>query len=127
MTSRIAFLLAITVLMAPSCTASEGRTSRPGPTLASEVRAEQAGLAFARARCAGCHSVARGVSPNPQAPTFEAVINTPGLDFSTLSSWLGNSHDFPAMMNFTIDSAEVDNLASYMLTLKDPGYRRAND
>jgi len=127
MTPRIAFFLALTVLTAPSCTASDGRKSRPAATLASEVRAALAGLAFARARCAGCHSVAGGVSPNPQAPTFEAVINTPGLDLSTLSSWLRNSHDFPAMMNFTIDSAEVDDLANYMLTLKDPGYRRADD
>lgn len=123
MTPRVAFLLALTLQIVPACSASTAPKSRPVSAMVAKPRPEHPGLAFARVRCAGCHSVAGGVSPNAQAPTFEAVINTPGLDLSTLSSWLYNSHDFPEIMNFTIDPAEIDDLAGYMLTLKDPDYR----
>lgn len=88
-------------------------------------RPEERGLAFAEAHCAECHAVRPGISPNPQAPAFEAVINTAGLDLGTLKPWLRNSHDFPVMMNFTIDPERIDDLAAYMLTLKDPAYKPA--
>lgn len=120
MTTRIAFMLALTFLTISACSGSKSGTVT---TPAGEPRPQHPGLAFAQARCAGCHSVTGGASPNPQAPTFEAVINTPGLDLNTLNSWLHKSHDFPEMMNFTIDPAQIDDLARYMLTLRDPDYR----
>lgn len=123
MTPRIAFLLALTLLTNSACSASIGSKSGAMMAAASGPRLQHPGLAFAQARCAGCHSVAHGVSPNPQAPTFEAVINTPELDLNTLNSWLRNSHNFPEVMNFTIDPVQIDDLARYMLTLRDPGYR----
>ncbi|RYG58106.1 cytochrome c [bacterium] len=84
---------------------------------------EQRGLAFAQQRCAGCHAVANGQSPNADAPSFAAVINSPDLELTTLKPWLQNSHNFPAMMSFTIDPSQIDDLAAYMLTLKDSEYR----
>jgi len=42
---------------------------------------------------------------------------------TTLKPWLSNSHDFPAMMDFSIDPERIDDLASYMLTLRSAKYR----
>tara|TARA_R110000824_G_scaffold33567_14_gene107516 strand:- start:509 stop:910 length:402 start_codon:yes stop_codon:yes gene_type:complete len=94
----------------------------------SELRSDSAdaveGLAFAQARCAGCHNVTDGqVSPNPNAPPFEAIANTRGLTDNTLKAWLRDSHNYPGQMDFEIDARRIDELAAYMLTLKSPDYR----
>ena len=41
----------------------------------------------------------------------------------TLSSWLRDAHNYPSEMEFQLDSNKVDDLVSYMLTLRDPNYR----
>ena len=77
------------------------------------------GRASARAPGGGCHAVTRGrVSPNPESPPFETVVDTPGLTGTTLAAWLRDSHNFPEIMNFSIDPGQVDDLAAYMLTLR---------
>jgi mono/diheme cytochrome c family protein len=82
------------------------------------------GHAFARASCSGCHAVERyGASPNPDAPTFAAIANQTGLTEETLTFWLGDAHNYPAEMAFSLGSREVDDLVAYMLTLRDPTYR----
>lgn len=90
-------------------------------------RAENAsvnrGMTFARAHCAACHAVATGISPKPEAPSFETIVNTTGLTGDTLKPWLMDSHNYPEIMNFAIAPAQIDDLAAYMLTLKNPSYR----
>lgn len=83
------------------------------------------GHAFARASCAACHAIEPGAisSPNPQAPSFPAIVNQQGLTAETLSSWLRNAHNYPTEMEFELDSKRVDELVTYMLTLKDPDFR----
>jgi len=81
------------------------------------------GLAFAQANCAVCHAVQTGTSPNAEAPAFAQVINTPGLTADTLRPWLRDSHNFPEVMNFAIAPEQIDDLAAYLMTLKDPAYR----
>jgi len=82
------------------------------------------GLAFAQARCAGCHNVTGGqVSPNPNAPPFEAIANTRGLTDNTLKAWLRDSHNYPGQMDFEINAKRIDELAAYMLTLQSRDYR----
>jgi len=84
------------------------------------------GLAFAQASCGGCHAVERlGVSPNPAAPPFAAIVNQPGLSDATLGDWLRDAHNYPEEMEFYLKGPEVDGLVAYMLTLRDPGYRPA--
>lgn len=63
------------------------------------------------------------MSPNPQAPSFPAIVNQQGLTAETLSSWLRNAHNYPTEMEFELDSRRVDDLVEYMLTLTDPNYR----
>lgn len=84
------------------------------------------GLAFAQASCGGCHAVERlGVSPNPDAPPFAAIVNQEGLTAETLSTWLGDAHNYPEEMEFYLEKPEVDQLVAYLLTLRDPNYRPA--
>jgi len=77
------------------------------------------GLAFARENCAGCHAVtAPGLSPSPEAPPFETVVAAPGLTARTLSTFLRDNHSFPGAMDFAIDRDAIDDLTTYMLTLR---------
>lgn len=90
---------------------------------ASESTAEMRGEAFAQTHCAQCHSIETGFSPRPESPSFAHIVNTAGLTDQTLNYWLAHSHNFPAMMDFEIAPEQIDDLAQYMLTLKDENYR----
>lgn len=91
-----------------------------GDTLGLETR----GLALAKARCSGCHSVvSNGTSSNPEAPSFEDIANRAGITRSTMRLFLSDSHNYPAAMGFELGAAEVDELSSYVLTLRKPGHR----
>ena len=108
--------------MVPEITATKPPKSGDSFGLVGEP-AEERGLAFARQHCSGCHAVGAGQSsPNVEAPTFETVVNTPGLAAATIKPWLRDSHNFPAMMNFTIDPDQIDDLAAYMMTLQRGDY-----
>src|SRR3546814_1878195 len=84
---------------------------------------QRQGLAFAQKHCSACHAIDTGISPKPEAPSFEAIINTPGLTAQTLNPWLQDSHNFPEIMNFEIAPEQIDTLAAYMLTLNNADYR----
>lgn len=82
------------------------------------------GLAFARGHCAACHGIVAGaISPNPESPPFEAVVNTPGLTQDTLLVFLRDSHNYPATMDFEIAPEQIGDLAAYMITLRRDDYR----
>lgn len=88
--------------------------------------AETRGLAFARPHCAACHAVvANGTSPMPEAPPFADIANRPGVTRETLAQFLRDSHNFPEAMNFRVEPRDIDDLADYMLTLREAGYRPA--
>jgi mono/diheme cytochrome c family protein len=86
------------------------------------------GQAFAQASCSGCHAIGRfGSSSNPNAPPFPAIVNQQELTSETLSTWLRGAHNYPSEMDFYLREPEVDALVAYMLTLRDPNYRRPPD
>jgi mono/diheme cytochrome c family protein len=86
------------------------------------------GQAFAQASCGGCHAVGLyGSSTNPNSPPFGAIANQEGLTAQTLTVWLRGAHNYPAEMNFYLSDRQVDQLVAYMLTLRDPNYRRPSD
>jgi len=94
--------------------------SAPAPLSPSAQR----GLTFARANCAGCHAVeGSAASPNAEAPNFVAIANMPGLTGETLRQYLRDSHNYPAAMNFTVEPAQIDDLADYAVTLKRADYK----
>lgn len=102
--------------LAASATAAAAASDSP------ELR----GQSFAQNRCADCHAVARlHTSPVPNAPSFEAVANAPGVTRESLSQWLRTSHDYPREMYFEIPEERIDDLVAYMLTLRSEDYEPA--
>lgn len=86
------------------------------------------GQAFAEATCGGCHAVTPyGRSSNPNAPPFGYVANQEGVTAETLTVWLRGAHNYPREMDFYLQAREVDDLVDYLLTLRDPSYRRPPD
>jgi hypothetical protein len=55
------------------------------------------------------------------------IVNQEGLTAQTLASWLKGAHNYPREMDFALKQHEVDTLVSYMITLRDPNYRRSPD
>lgn len=78
------------------------------------------GLAYAEQACGSCHAVGAGEtwSPNPSAPPFEAIANTPGITRAALSAWLYSPHQ--NMPDLIVEHDRVDDLAAYLETLKRP-------
>jgi mono/diheme cytochrome c family protein len=82
------------------------------------------GLALAKARCAGCHSVVpNGSSANSEAPSFEDIANRAGVTRATMRAFLSDSHNYPAAMGFELGAAEVAALSDYVLMLQKAEHR----
>lgn len=55
------------------------------------------------------------------------IVNQEGLTAQTLATWLKGAHNYPREMDFALKQHEVDTLVGYMITLRDPNYRRSPD
>ncbi|MGE0179961.1 MAG: c-type cytochrome [Sphingomonas sp.] len=110
------------VLILGACQASPPAPLPASPTLAAR------GQARAEAQCSGCHAVDReGTSSNRNAPPFHAIINQVDLRPETAAAWLRDAHNYPAEMNFSLSENQVEELVTYMVSLRDPNYRRIPD
>jgi hypothetical protein len=91
----------------------------PLVTLIVDVGDARKGLVYAQQNCSGCHNVLRtdAASPNPQAPAFKKVANTPGMSITALTVWSRTTH--PTMPNLVIEPADMDDLIAYILSLRD--------
>ena len=79
--------------------------------------------AFVEAACGGCHAVEPPfLSPNVNAPSFEAVANRPGVTRSTIQAWLRNAHNYPEQMDFDLTPEKVEEVSNYMITLRRRDY-----
>ena len=122
-----AFLLpSITAFALSACALAPRQDSEatpPAPEASSPPNAQDgvtAGLRLAEAQCSGCHAVTPGqVSPNSDAPPFASIAQRPGLTQSSASGWLRESHNFPDQMNFYLESDQTEQLATYLLTLRE--------
>jgi mono/diheme cytochrome c family protein len=67
--------------------------------------------------CAECHAVDPGAlrSSNPDAPAFQEIANTPGMNAVTIRVWLQSPHR--TMPLLVLDSAELDGVSAYILSL----------
>lgn len=114
-------------LSLPACQAI-GTTPPPATTVAASTAAAPGHQparpsAFIEAACAGCHAVEEPfLSPNPAAPTFAAIANSRGLNRDTLATWLADAHNYPEMMDFDLEQADVEAIASYMASLQREDY-----
>lgn len=90
----------------------------PASLSAQETGDARQGLAFAREACAACHAVERrqSSSPNPQAPSFEAIASMRSTTGMALSAFLQTSH--PTMPNLILETDEIANVVAYILSLK---------
>ncbi len=118
------FLAGITALALSACALApqhDAGTSAPEPaSLPNAADSAASGLRLAETRCSGCHAVTPGqISPNADAPPFASIAQRSGLTQSSASSWLRESHNFPDQMNFHVDSDQAEQLAAYLLTLRE--------
>lgn len=75
------------------------------------------GLAFAQQACAACHAIRQSqLSPNANAPTFEAIASVPGMTAIALQASLQTSHR--SMPNLILSTEERRNVVAYILSLK---------
>lgn len=90
----------------------------PTNVSAVEIGNPTLGLSYAQQNCASCHAVAAGqtLSPNPSAPAFDAIANTPGMTRIALNAWLHSPH--PSMPHLIVDPDHIDDLSAYLTTLK---------
>ena len=72
---------------------------------------------MAEQRCSQCHGVKSGEkSPNAAAPSFTDVADEPSLTEYTLRVFLQTPH--PTMPNLIIKPDEMDDIVSYIVSLK---------
>ncbi len=76
------------------------------------------GLVHVQKNCSECHAVKARErrSPDPDAPSFESVASTPGMNRQALYVWLKTPH--PTMPNFIIPRNETDDIISYVQSLR---------
>ena len=76
--------------------------------------------------CGDCHGVQPPfLSPNPEAPSFEAIANSAGLTGDSLTNWLIDAHNYPELMEFELNEPEAREVAAYMVTLQREDYEPA--
>ena len=113
--------LVLAVLAASSC-------QHAATTEASEITAAAGAPGvpiYVEAICGDCHAVrADGVSPNPQAPGFADIANSPGITRETLVAFLSDAHNYPLQMDVDLDSEDIETIADYIITLQSEDYRQ---
>lgn len=100
------------------------QTTAPGPAPDSAAQAQNQPPTIVASVCADCHAVkAPFLSPNEEAPPFDALANQPGLTSETITRWLVDAHNYPELMEFALSEEEAKDVAGYILTLKSDDYR----
>jgi cytochrome c len=88
------------------------------------ARADQArGKILAEQQCSYCHAVKwDDLSPDPGAPSFAEVAAEPSITEYMLRVFLKTPH--PTIPNLIISPDDVDDLVSYIISLKPERHRR---
>lgn len=76
------------------------------------------GLSYAQQACASCHAVTatERSSPSPNAPSFVAIANLPGMTPTALNAWLHSAH--MSMPLISVSSEDRARLFAYLETLR---------
>lgn len=109
--------------IATACVSGSGPQATPDndrPTVQAATNAPSPlGLIYANRACGTCHAVAPGQtrSPNPKAPTFEIIADTPGMTPMALNVWLHSSlhRDMPYV---PVETDQLEALAEYVYSLR---------
>ncbi len=114
-------MLGLTALLGAALLAAAGgiaEAQNVGDVPMGEIGDPQAGFDYARANCASCHALSQEPTPNPKAPRFRDVANTPGMTPTAIRVWLQNANH-PTMPNIVIEGQALRDLTAYILSLKD--------
>ena len=85
--------------------------------MAQQVGDSGAGAAYAKQYCSKCHAIGdTQISPEPKAPRFKDIANTPGMTPVVLDVWLRTPHVY--MPNIVVEADQIDNVIAYILSLK---------
>jgi mono/diheme cytochrome c family protein len=87
-----------------------------GALATEDVGDPQAGFDYAKRVCSVCHAISAEQSPNPKAPRFREVADTPGITGTALRVWMETSH--PTMPNIIVEKDDMLNVIAYILSLK---------
>lgn len=122
-----AILAASLALMLAACQ-TYGAEPAPPPAPAAETQTAGAATTaptYVTAICGECHAVRdNDVSPNPQAPGFADIANSPGLTRDTLVTFLSDAHNYPMQMDVDLVDEDIEVIADYMMTLQSEDYVR---
>lgn len=90
-----------------------------GPAMSQDIGDPESGRELAEKVCAACHGINKGYEPSPEpfAPTFQAIANTPGMSPIAISVFLQTPH--ATMPNLVLTREEIADLAAYITSLKD--------
>ncbi len=77
------------------------------------------GREVAQRVCAECHAVLphEPFSPNPEAPTFAAIAENPGISRISLVVWFQTPHQ--KMPNLVLKAEDQEGIIAYILSLAD--------
>ena len=92
-------------------------------SLTSAIQAQEGGearrgLEVARANCSTCHAISRNEqpSPNPSAPPFQNIADTPGITAIALNHLLHSAHK--TMPLIILPPEDQWHLIAYVLSLR---------
>lgn len=91
----------------------------PMTAFARDLGNPERGLVIARRSCVACHAVTadRAMSPNPKAPPFVAMAQTPGMTAIALRAALQTSHR--TMPNLVLRKQRREDVIAYILQLRE--------
>jgi mono/diheme cytochrome c family protein len=86
----------------------------------SQAQDLQQGRQLAHDACASCHAVDAGDTRSPvsEAPAFAGIARTPGMTAAALTVWL-TAHPHPTMPLIKLSHEQVQDVAAYILSLRD--------
>ena len=89
-----------------------------GYAAAQQIGSAREGQNLAETVCAECHQIGRGAQPaaRNQAPNFETLANTRGVNAMALRVALQTSH--MKMPNLMLSEEQRESVIAYILTLK---------
>lgn len=110
-------------LLAGGCQANGSSVETVAPAAPVAASAEKEVPVFVTAICGDCHAVKTNeISPNPQAPGFADIANSPGVTRETLVAFLSDAHNYPMQMDVDLVEDDIELIAEYMLTLQSDDY-----
>ena len=116
-------LFGATVAAAISLTACQTYSVEPAQDAVPVSASAEAIPVYVTAICGDCHALTgNAVSPNPEAPGFADIANSPGLTHDTVVAFLSDAHNYPMQMDVDLDEADIEDIADYMMTLQSDDY-----